>query len=511
MLFTAPEFVFLFLPVAVAGFFALARGVGREFAILWLVACSLFFYGWWNPAYLALIIVSILLNYSFGVALARGQKKSARRGLLIAGVSGNLLILGYYKYANFFVDNVNRAFGSDFHLDIIILPLAVSFFTFQQIAYLADSYQRQTREHNFLHYCLFVSFFPQLIAGPIVHHKEMMPQFEAASTFSPRQENLVIGLLIFLIGLTKKVVLADGIAPYANMVFGAAEQGQVITFFEAWMGSLAYTFQLYFDFSGYSDMAIGAARIFGIRLPVNFFSPYRANNIIEFWRRWHMTLSRFLRDYVYFPLGGNRSGDVRRHANLMTTMLLGGLWHGAGWTFVAWGGLHGAFLVINHLWRLFREKILSHDLERASLKGAIAGRSITFLAVVIGWVFFRAESFDGAWTILIGMAGQSGIVAPRMWDSEIGAVLASGGMSYAWLPLLDTIQPVLWLFVLACIALLLPNSIQIMERLEGRLDRENIHSRNRQNIYIGATFYLAVIIVFLNMSRTVSEFLYFDF
>jgi len=290
MLFNSAEFIFMFLPVVLLVFYMIGSFGNHRVAISWLVGASLFFYGWWNPAYLGLMLGSILFNYAMGAVLVGGKDGAHARLMLAVGVACNLAILGYFKYANFFVGNLNVLTGSSYHLETIILPLAISFFTFQQITFLVDASRGETREYNFLHYSLFVTFFPQLIAGPIVHHREMLPQFAKDSIYRVNQSSLAIGLVIFLLGLFKKVVLADGVAAYATPVFDAAESGVVITFFEAWAGALAYTFQLYFDFSGYSDMAIGIARMFNIHLPLNFNSPYKAVNIIEFWRRWHMTM-----------------------------------------------------------------------------------------------------------------------------------------------------------------------------------------------------------------------------
>ena len=333
MLFNSHIFIFFFLPITLLVFHQIGRRGKHRLAISWLVAASFFFYGWWNPPYLGLILISILFNYVLGVSLSRIPRKT----LLIVGISGNLALLGYFKYANFFTDTLNALTDANIALQQIVLPIAISFFTFQQITYLVDAYRGETQEYNFLHYCLFVTFFPQLIAGPIVHHKEMLPQFAEKSLYKIKADNLAVGVTIFIIGLFKKVILADGIAVYATPMFDAAEWYDSLTFFEAWCGALAYSLQLYCDFSGYSDMAIGIARMFGVKLPINFYCPYKAHNIIEFWRRRHITLSRFLRDYLYFPIGGNRRGVSRRYVNVMITMLLGGLWHGAGWTFVVWG------------------------------------------------------------------------------------------------------------------------------------------------------------------------------
>jgi D-alanyl-lipoteichoic acid acyltransferase DltB (MBOAT superfamily) len=327
--------------------------------------------------------------------------------LLIVAICANLALLGYYKYANFFLSSINSLSGSQWSLGEFMLPLGISFFTFTQIAFLVDTYQGKVREFNFMHYLLFVTYFPHLIAGPVLHHREMMPQFAHSATYRIDWNNAATGLMLFALGLCKKILLADALAPYAGGVFNGVQHGLAVgvlpTAYEAWAGALAYTLQIYFDFSGYTDMALGIALMFGIRLPINFDSPYKSTSIIEFWRRWHMTLSRFLRDYLYIPLGGNRHGEPRRYLNLMITMLLGGLWHGAGWTFVLWGALHGVYLTLNHLWR---------DLVAARfLRGvprwlsAPIGGLLTFVAVVSAWVLFRASDLAQAVTMLKAMYG----------------------------------------------------------------------------------------------------------
>ena len=488
MLFNSHIFIFLFLPVTLVVFFSIGKRGHHKIAISWLVGASLFFYGWWNPAYLGLILGSILFNYATGVGLSSSKNNIPKTELLIFGVAVNLGLLGYFKYANFFVDNLNLTLGMDFHLNTIILPLAISFFTFQQITYLVDSYKGETEEPDFLRYCLFVTFFPQLIAGPIVHHKEMIPQYAKDRIYSPNQEYLATGITIFVIGLFKKVVIADSIAAYATPVFNAAEIGVTLTFFEAWCGALAYTFQLYFDFSGYSDMAIGLGRMFGIRLPLNFNSPYKAKNIIEFWRRWHMTLSRFLRDYIYIPLGGNRKGTVRRYENIMITMILAGLWHGAGWTFIIWGALHGTYLLINHGWHALR-RAFGNDLNQSSWIGCKAAQSITFIAIVVGWVFFRAESTYGAMHVLAPMFGKSGISFDEMFSSRnLDDPLLGFGM-------------ILFLFLISWFA---PNSA---EYVQGGSKSPFVWKPNfRHAVLIAMMFCISFFHV-----ESYSEFLYFQF
>ena len=398
MLFSSVEFIFGFLPVTVLAVIVAGRLAGRRAAMLALLIASLVFYGWWNPSFLILLLVSIGANYVIGNVLI--QRPSRR--LLALVVAFNLGLIAYFKYAQFLLNIANDTIGAGWAAGEIALPLAISFFTFQQIAYQVDVYQGKVADRSFLSYALFVSFFPQLIAGPIIHHREIVPQYVRAPIFRLDLSNVWVGLVIFIIGLYKKVVVADGISVYADVVFLSTNAGP--GFVDAWAGTLAYTFQIYFDFSGYSDMAIGLARIFGIKLPLNFHSPYKAASIIEFWQHWHMTLSRFLRDYLYIPLGGNRKGPQRRYLNVMVTMLLGGLWHGAAWTFVFWGGLHGAFLAVNHGWRLLKRSMGLGNSQPAPWS-RMASRCLTFLAVVVGWVFFRAETFEGAMSVLRGMAG----------------------------------------------------------------------------------------------------------
>lgn len=398
MLFSSIPFLFAFLPSVILLVWLSERYASTRLTLSLLVLVSLVFYAWWNPPFLILLCVSVAANYGFGILISQ----SRRRSHFIIAITFNLLLIAYFKYAHFLTGTINAGFGTAFDIGSITLPLAISFFTFQQIAYLVDVYQNKIKDTDFIHYCLFVTFFPQLIAGPIVHHQEIIPQFVERKRFNLSVNNFAVGGLIFAIGLYKKVIIADGMAPFANSVFDMALKGP--NAFEAWGGALAYSMQIYFDFSGYSDMAIGLSRIFGIKLPANFASPYKASSIIAFWQTWHMTLSRFLRDYLYIPLGGNRHGDMRRYANLMVTMLLGGLWHGANWTFVLWGALHGLFLMINHLWRRIRRS------AEAPFERAI-GCALTYLSVVVAWVFFRADSWQSATAIIQGMVGINGIGA----------------------------------------------------------------------------------------------------
>lgn len=512
MLFNSTPFIFIFLPLTLSVFFLLGRKSSPQAALIWLVAASLFYYGWWNPLYLTLIIGSLLVNYALGSWL--GERVGHRTWLLAFGVAANLGLLGYYKYAGFLALNWNAVAGTDYHLKKIILPLAISFFTFQQIAYLVDAHRGLARETNFLRYALFVTFFPQLIAGPIVHHAEMLPQFGDKKVFRFNPQFFAEGLTMFTLGLFKKIVFADTLAGSATAVFAAADGGESLTFFVAWGGALAYTLQLYFDFSGYSEMALGLGRMFGIRLPVNFFSPYRATNIIEFWRRWHITLSRFLRDYLYISLGGNRRGHFRRYLNMFITMVLGGLWHGAGWTFVLWGALHGLYLTINHISRALWK---GQPPNTKSWKYFSA--ALTFLAVVVGWVFFRAETFGGAMALLKGMAGGNGLALPLSYLERLGAMgqwLAASGVAFKALPLFQVVDW-RWIILLLPFVWFAPNVPELMARFAPYLPHGlGKGTDSTQKIgwkpsarwagVIGVLFVLAV----LGLTRA-SEFLYYQF
>src|ERR1700722_5431613 len=385
MLFNSYPFIFLFLPIALFGYFALGR-FSNLAPVIWLALASLAFYAVSNWAFVALLLASIAFNYLVGwLLIAYRLRRGVRFAVLTAGVAGDLLVLCYFKYAGFLAANLNALFSTGLSVNVL-LPVGISFYSFTQIAFLVDAYRGKVAHYALPHYALFVTYFPHLIAGPILHHRDMIPQFESAESKSPNPHLILCGLMIFAIGLFKKTGLADGIQPLVSLAFSPAAP----SFDQAWIGALAYTFQLYFDFSGYSDMAIGISLMFGIFLPLNFNSPYKAQSIIDFWRRWHMTLSQFLRDYLYIPLGGNRRGAVLRYVNLMITMALGGLWHGAAWTFVIWGVLHGLYLCINHAWNHFAPPVAPRFARVANL----AAFMLTFLSVVVAWVFFRAGTLS---------------------------------------------------------------------------------------------------------------------
>ncbi len=398
MIFNSFEFIFLFLPIVWLLFYLLGR-LHIPLAKTWLLLASLFFYGYWNPSYLPLILSSMVVNYAIGMFLGKDRAKSFRKAVLTVGIIFNVLLLGYFKYYDFFVENINLAFGSEFVFKELLLPLAISFYTFQQIAYLVDSYRLETNEYNFLNYGLFVTFFPQLIAGPIVHHGQVMSQFSDKKTYRLNFDHISQGLLIFSIGLFKKVAIADTFAEWANA--GYADVAG-LTLVDSWVTTLSYTLQLYFDFSGYSDMAIGLALLFNIRLPLNFNSPYKARDIQDFWRRWHITLSHFLTTYIYIPLGGNRKGKVRTYINIFIIFLVSGIWHGAGWTFLIWGALHGLASVVCRYWKLAGFKM-----------NAILAWVVTFLFVHFAWVFFRALSLADSIAVLKAMFGFNGLGLPN--------------------------------------------------------------------------------------------------
>lgn len=486
------------------------------------MSASLFFYGWWNPIYVPLLLASLTFNYflrEFIMAAVEAGLERRANILMATGVAVNVSVLGYFKYANFFIDTANALLDTTVHFGKIMLPLGISFITFQKIAYLVDARRGLAPPTNFLKFSVFVTFFPQLIAGPIVHPREVLPQLDRPQTYRFRHLNLILGLTIFAIGLFKKVAIADTFAIIASPAFAAADAGGVLNFFQAWGGVFAYTFQLYFDFSGYSDMAIGLGRMFGIKLPLNFNAPYRATCIIDFWRRWHMTLTRFLRDYLYIPLGGNRKGHVRGFINLILTTLLGGLWHGASWTFVFWGGLHGLYLCINHAWRWLVPIHIGRWWSR------LAARLVTLLAVMFGWIFFRATTFDGALGILRGM-----INLPYSIESRLGpfaAVLRTLGVKFngPYVTANDKTS-LLWITFWIAFVWLMPTTQQLTARMRPAYDFGADAEDRRVDLPVLQRWFpgliwrpTAIWAVFcgllcacaiLSMSR-VSEFIYFQF
>lgn len=499
MVFSSAIFIFAFAPIVLIVAALLRRFRGGHAAVLaWLTFASFFFYGYWRPDYLVIICVSVIANWFLGEWI-RGAGESNRIPLYL-GVLLNLLGIGYYKYLDFLILNANTFVGTEWALQGIVLPLGISFFTFQQIAYLVDTSRGLTSRTSLLEYAFFVSFFPQLIAGPIVHHRHILPRVREANGFQVDAEGMLRGLHAFSIGFAKKIVIADTLAIAASSVFNAADAGELVTRHDAILGTLSYTFQIYFDFSGYSDMAVGLGLMFGFQLPQNFNSPYRATGIIEFWRRWHITLSEFLRDYVYIPLGGNRLGETRRYLNLLATMLIGGLWHGASWTFVLWGGLHGIMLAANHLVRASLPRT-----DSAVMKSAVdvLSASITFLLVAIAWIPFRSETWSGMSTILRAIFYMQDRATDWVGFVFNGAEhaylieISSGSVSYsAWG----------WVGAAAGVAFLFPNTWTLAERFAERSGGYRLQA----NTFTVATFGVACFAMLYHTNR-VSEFIYFNF
>lgn len=460
MLFNSTVYIFLFLPPVVIIYYLLVQKTSRIYALSLLVISSLFFYSWWKFDFLPLLLGSIFFNFIAGQFLLKRKGET----FLFFSVAINLFILGYFKYRNFFYENLNLVFSLEIQKDSLVLPLAISFYTFQQIAYLVDNYQGEVRKSSFLEYAAFISFFPQLIAGPIVHHRQLIPQFRKIRK-TPNFNLVSKGIYIFSIGLFKKVCIADYLAKFAQAGFDVIPNP---TTPEAWISSLSYTLQLYFDFSGYTDMAIGGALLFGITLPINFNSPYKAISIQDFWRRWHITLSNFLRDYIYIPLGGNRSSTYRTSINLFLTFLIGGIWHGASWMFIIWGALHGIAMVSHRFWNRFGFKMPGW-----------AAYVLTFLFIHITWVFFRAKEWVDAKKILQALFLNWNF--PAVWNPS----------------LVDVGSPLPTL----CVALLLcwfaPNSIQLKDRFKPTI--------------FSLCFALILFLTSILRIDSVSEFLYFNF
>lgn len=487
MLFNSYEFIFLFLPITFGIYFWFTKKKLIKASKRWLVFTSLFFYSWWNIIYLPLILGSVFFNFAVGFSLSKAessiQKIISRKLLLVFGIISNIILLAYFKYMNFFILNTNLLFHTQLDLIPIILPLGISFFTFTQIAYLVDAYRYEVNEMDYLNYTLFVTFFPHLLAGPILHHKEMMPQFDSFKNKAVNYQNIASGLFLFFIGLFKKVIIADTFAQWANAGFKSAE---TLDLFEAWATSLSYTFQLYFDFSGYTDMALGVALLFNIHLPINFNGPYKALDIQDFWRRWHITLSRFLRDYIYIPLGGNRNGELRTYTNLFSVFLIGGLWHGASWMFIIWGALHGSAIILHRVWKSFS----------LTMNKYIAW-FITFNFINITWIFFRAENWENAKNILLGLLGFNGIVLSDKYAEKLSFLLNYHIFFGEWLVHIKGNKSYTWILAALVMTFLLKNSVYYVNQFKPNI------------------FNLIVTIVISsyaisNMSK-ISEFLYFNF
>ncbi len=539
MLFNSYEFILAFLPATIAGFLLLGTS-SRTLALAWLIAASIFFYAWWRPFNLLIIAPSILVNFIFARILLRlafdDSQPRLKAFVLTLGILFNVVFLGYFKYFNFAVEVANDATGSNFAFEQIILPLGISFITFQKIAFLVDVAGRRVESFTTRDFLLFVLFFPQLIAGPIVHYRETVPQFQR-TTCRFDAGMFATALTLFCFGLFKKVVLADGIAPYVSPVYAFAAAGEPVTFVQAWLAAVGFTLQIYFDFSGYSDMACGTALFFGVRLPANFESPLKASNIIDFWLRWHISLTRFLTAYIFNPIAlvlsrrraarglpmlSSRGSSMKAFFHVLAwptlaTMLVSGIWHGAGYTFILWGLLHGFFLIINHAWRQYRpQSANSNGLRKYFSK--LSGSAVTLLAVVCAMVLFRAPDLASAANVLKGMTGLHGVGLPSKLAEMAGApslgpmVLLNGEVS-----MMTFAAATAYLVGLLAIALVLPNSLQVMSKYEPVLQgpRQQLSGGNASLVWQPTLPWMGFTAVLAGYSMlqitAKSEFLYWQF
>jgi alginate O-acetyltransferase complex protein AlgI len=501
MLFNSFDFIFVFLPACFV-LFCILKYLGKSsFSILFLVFASIYFYAYWDYKYVALLIASMLFNFFAGLFISN-QKKYRKIALIIAIII-DLSLLCYYKYYNFFVGNIKLLINSNIEFHQLILPLGISFFTFNQIAYLVDVYKNEVEEQNIISFFFFVTFFPHLIAGPIVHYKEIHPQLKLLISKSRNQldssiiiKNICLGCTLFSIGLFKKVLIADSFAYYSNLVFNSINNQIEVSQSLAWVGLLSYTIQLYFDFSGYSDMALGAALLFNIKFPINFDSPYKSISIIEFWRRWHISLSNFLKDYVYIPLGGSRKGRIRQYVNLIATMLLGGLWHGGGWNFVVWGLIHGVCLTINHIWNFIWSKSASKPKNKYSeIRSIFFARLLTFSSVVMAWVYFRTTNLSSASLMFTNL------------------FIGSSDNSFGFTSRSDFITISMGIPLALLVIFFLPNSNQITAFLNKNISVDSPTKINSSvatcaGLLTAITFFISTKII---LSAPSSDFLYFNF
>ena len=495
MQFNSYQFLFVFVPLLLAGFYVATRLRGPSAARAWLLLASIAFYAYANLLSLVILLPAILIYFAIAKAIVRTDESNtrARTAWFILGVALNIAFLGYFKYRNFFLDSANQLFGAQFALLPLILPLGISFITFQMIAFLADVQSGQVKSFSLFEFLLFALFFPRAVAGPIVHWEEVMPGLTGEAP-RWRNSNLAVGIALFSIGLFKKAVIADGVAVWVTPAFAAQPPGSTLTLIPAWVGALAYTFQLYFDFSGYTDMALGLARLFGVRLPMNFNSPLKSSSIVEFWSRWHITLTRFLTAYLYTPMV---MGWTRRRMQLnrpvlrgkrstlsaflaltavptLITMGISGFWHGAGTQFIVWGLLHGLMLTINQAWRTWRPRFWP-DQESYHRVMRPAGFLLTFFGIATTFVFFRARSIDSAVSILGSMFGAHGVTIPHAIGDRLGAFglwLQGLGVAYDWSSGSGFFIEIAWVVVLFVASTRLPNSLELTRRYEPALDFE---------------------------------------
>ena len=496
MIFYSHIFIFVFLPLILLAFFSCSLFKSKSAILGTLILGSLAFYGFYNPQSIIILSASISLNFIIANLVRQNNVPSRKKLLLAIGICLNVVFLAYYKYTNFLFDNINNLLHTNFEIIKIIPPLGISFFTFQQIAYLVDSYRGLTEKSSFAQYFTFVSFFPQILSGPISRDSQLMPQIVNLETFSFR--NVGLGIILFSIGLCKKVIFADFCCEIVDPIFNASNTNAILSCSECWEGALAYSLQLYFDFSGYCDMAIGCAKMLSIDLPINFDSPYKSKSITEFWRRWHITLSFFLRDYIYISLGGNRQGTLRKYSNLLLTMLIGGLWHGAAWTFIVWGGMHGLFLVINNIWKDILNYTKVSFIQKTLVYKFFAW-CITFLSVTIAWVFFRADNFQSAGNIISGMFSPSlGFGYNKFFDLNCHYLFGYNiGLAFE--------QFMIIALMLICVFTI--NSNKILEFINNRFKKNFVFST-----FVGLAIFIILLCSVIMLGReSDNSFIYFNF
>ena len=523
MLFNSLEFLLIFLPITTLIYYFLLFRYKKEAHLNFLIIASLFFYGWWEPKYLILICLSIGINYLSGLLIIKSlDNYFYKKFFLIIGIIFNLSLLFYYKYMFFMMEIFDSIFEFKINFLSVVLPLGISFFTFQQIAFLVDIYNEEKFNKKINYYFLFITFFPQLIAGPIVHHKEIIEQYSYLKLkIQVVWKNLSLGLTLITIGLFKKVLLADKLAIWVDRAFNYSANEGTLTFIESWINVFFFSFQIYFDFSAYSDIALGLALLFGLKLPINFFSPYRATNVIEFWRLWHITLSSFLKNYLYIPLGGNKKGKSKQLVNLLIVMLLGGVWHGAGWTFILWGLTHGLLLSINHIMQYIKSPFYNNYLKK-NYNYICLCRLFTFVLVTMAWVLFRAENVDSAINIYLSLLGFNGISLPTHYEILIGDFayfLKQLGVSFKNLPNYGGGVQIIWLVFMFFWIWFLPNSIELMSKYNVFLETKDFKFKLEKSlikwipnklysIFFSFIFIFIIIKIFQGQE---GEFIYFQF
>ena len=513
MLFNSYEFIFIFLPICILGFYLINNSRYTNYSYVWIFLCSIFFYLWWNIYFILLILLTIGINHYLGnLIIAKREKK-----YFIFGILFQLFILGYFKYKNFFLENLNLISSNNFEIEQIILPLGISFFTFKHILYLVECYKESNKSHySLLDYSTYITFFPHLIAGPLSKPKEILPQIKKKKYVN--LNNLNLGLILFFIGLFKKVVLADTFASYSDDPFNAVDNGYQISFFESWLSMISFSLQIYFDFSGYTDMATGLAKIFGITLPINFNSPYKSKSIIEFWRKWHITLSRFLKECVYIPLGGNRNGRYISFLYILITMLVGGLWHGASWNFVIWGFFHAILIIINHTYNLVFKKKENYIFQNLI---NIIKVAFTFFFVSFGWIIFKTSSMMSAKIFFSGLFGLNGFALNPNLEKYVNDTL--------FLNLLDVefknifyygSSQIYFIIVGLFVVFLMPNTLELMKNYKIVLPfdgQKKLYKKNKMDIFFKFNTKWAIFVAFITvcaitaLSNVSREFIYYQF